>query len=104
MDFIFPQNAHDKVLACIFLAMVKFTKPLHRDILDLVMTVKESHCLSHFAENISNTKVRGVFGLLKYSNVLETAITEGEHARLKMNKSVKTFSDLKIHHDETIKR
>eukprot|EP01034_Spumella_vulgaris_P022618 gene22618-28755_t len=98
MDILFPQSTHDKILACIFVAIRSSSTPAHRELIDMVMAVKESNKISQL-EHVSKTKVRGVLALLKHGELLITQGAEGEPVRLYLGQGINTFRDLRERHD-----
>ena len=54
MDILFPQNIHDKVLICIFIALQKNKCLAHRELIDLVILVNS---MTHFGSPETVTKV-----------------------------------------------
>lgn len=54
MDILFPQNIHDKVLICIFVALQKNKCLAHRELIDLVILVNSQ---THYGSTDTVTKV-----------------------------------------------
>lgn len=98
MDILFPQITHDKILACIFAAIKSAATPAHRELIDMVMLVKESRKISQL-QGVSKTKVRGVLALLKHGDLLITHGAEGNPVRLFLAKGINSFKDLRERHD-----
>jgi len=57
MDILFPAKKHDHVLVIIFAVFRLVGSTAHKELIDLVMDMKESGAVSHL-DNISKTKVR----------------------------------------------
>eukprot|EP01036_Dinobryon_divergens_P027985 gene27985-36856_t len=98
MDILFPQGTHDKILACIFVAIMSSKTPAHRELIDMVMAVKDSGKITQL-ELVSKTKVRGVLALLKHGELLITQGEEGEPVRLYLARGIGSFKDLRERHD-----
>lgn len=99
MDMMFPFKAHDKVLACIFVSAAVLRKPVaHRELIDLVIEVKESSLFPDF-EDVSKTKIRGLLALLKHSHILEPYLFEEDPVKLKLVDSIQNFAALRKVHD-----
>lgn len=103
MDILFPQISHDKMLACIYVAITTTYTAAHRELLDLVMAVKDSGCISH-VEHVSKTKIRGMLALLKHDDLLVTQSMEGQPARLCFAPNIQSFRDLRMRHDHFLER
>eukprot|EP01041_Mallomonas_annulata_P000864 gene864-1686_t len=101
MDILFPQNTHDKVLACIFVAVRSKTALAHRELIDLVMLVRDSGKVSQL-EAVTKTKIRGVLALLKHADVLSTHGLEGTPVQLALHPYIKSFEELRNNHDNFI--
>jgi hypothetical protein len=116
MDIMFPQEVHDKVrheiicfssaylflfrqiLMSIYVA-IKLTAPLrHRELIDVVVAVKESRILSQL-DNVSRTKIRGVLALLKHAQLFVIQGDEGEAVRLHLSSGINSFNDFRDKHD-----
>lgn len=87
-----------QILAIIFVAVRSFATPAHRELIDMVMTVKESGKVSQL-EPVSKTKIRGVLALLKHGELLTTQGEYGEPVRLSLAPGIETFKDLRERHD-----
>ncbi len=87
-----------QILTCIFVAIRSSSTPAHRELIDMVMAVKESNKISQL-EHVSKTKVRGVLALLKHGELLITQGAEGEPVRLYLAHGINTFKDLRERHD-----
>ena len=100
MDLLFPQFVHDKVLACIYVAIQTHGAQAHRELIDLVINARDTRALkvSHL-ESVTKTKVRGVLALLKHANVLETCGSEGQPVQLSLNPAITSFTSLRTAHD-----
>ncbi len=61
MDLLFPQQTHDRVIACIYTSMIILKSPAHRELIDIVMEIKELGTFfdASESESISKTKIRG---------------------------------------------
>jgi len=79
-------------------AVRSFATPAHRELIDMVMTVKESNKVSQL-EPVSKTKIRGVLALLKHGELLITQGEYGEPVRLSLAPGIETFKDLRERHD-----
>lgn len=89
------------MLACIFVAIRIHGALAHRELIDLVMTTRDTRALKVMhMESVTKTKVRGVLALLKHATVLETCGTEGQPVQLSLNAAVNTFLALRNAHDE----
>eukprot|EP01038_Epipyxis_sp_PR26KG_P010038 gene10038-13496_t len=101
MDILFPQNTHDKILACIYSAVNQHSTPAHRDLIDMVMAVKDSDSSLSQLKSISKTKIRGVLALLKHGDLLSTTggINEGTPVKLLLNSTILSFRDFREQHD-----
>jgi hypothetical protein len=75
----------------------------HRELIDMVVAVKESRVLSQL-ENVSRTKIRGVLALLKHAQLFVTQGDEGEAVRLHLASGINAFKDLRDKHDLFINR
>lgn len=73
----------------------------HKELIDLVMTVKESGQISNL-ENVSKTKVRGVIALLKLASIVETrgGVNDKVPVTLTLNPTVDSIETLREQHDE----
>lgn len=98
---MFPQQTHDRVLCCIFKAVKVFVNPAHRELIDLVMSIKESMQFANM-DSISKTKVRGILALLKHSDILVTSGTEGLPVNLVLAPGIESFEILRDRHDSYI--
>lgn len=87
-----------QILAIIFVAVKSFATPAHRELIDMVMTVKESGKVSQL-DPVSKTKIRGVLALLKHGELLVTQGDYGEPVRLYLAPGIETFKDLRERHD-----
>lgn len=98
MDILFPQNIHDKVLICIFVALQKNKCLAHRELIDLVILVNS---LTHYGstDTVTKTKVRGVLALLKHANILVTQAPDGTPVKLEMVPMIDSFYSLRDAHD-----
>lgn len=103
MDILFPQNVYDKVLACIFVAVKSGATLAHREIIDMVITVKDSRAVTEL-DTVSKTKVRGILALLKHGELLTTRGLDGEPIRLVLTPGINTFRDFRDRHDMFLTR
>ena len=94
--FLFHHSS--QILAIIFVAVRSFATPAHRELIDMVMTVKESNKVSQL-EPVSKTKIRGVLALLKHGELLTTQGEYGEPVRLSLAPGIESFKDLRERHD-----
>lgn len=98
MDILFPQIIHDKILMCIYVAMTCTSSLTHRELIDMVMSIKDSHVLTQI-DTISKTKIRGVLALLKHGQLFLTKGEEGEAVQLYLAEDIRSFRDLREKHD-----
>jgi hypothetical protein len=98
MDILFPKSTHDKILAAIYVAVKSTKSPAHRELIDMVMVLRESGEVSQL-EQVSKTKVRGVLALLKHGEILETQGVEGFPVKLVLSPNVNSFEELRDRHD-----
>jgi len=91
------------MLACVYVAITNTYTVAHRELLDLVMAVKDSGCISQ-VEQVSMTKIRGLLALLKHDNLLITQRMEGQPARLCFSPDIQSFYDLRMRHDRFLDR
>jgi hypothetical protein len=75
-----------------------FATPAHRELIDMVMAVKEAGHVKQL-EPVSKTKIRGVLALLKHGELLITQGEYGEPVRLFLAPGIETFKDLRERHD-----
>jgi hypothetical protein len=66
--------------------------------MDMLVAVKDMKVITGI-ENVSKTKVRGIFALLKNAQCLSTINTEGESVQLVLSEGVNSFKDFKEKHD-----
>ena len=90
-----------QVLCIIFVAFTLVRATAHKELIDLVMTVKESGMISNL-ENVSKTKVRGVIALLKLASIVETrgGINDKVPVTLTLSPTVDSIETLREQHDE----
>lgn len=79
--------------------MKSFATPAHRELIDMVMAVKDSGKVATQLEPVSKTKIRGVLALLKHGELLVTQGDYGEPVRLYLAPGIETFKDLRERHD-----
>jgi len=91
------------MLACVYVAITNTYTAAHRELLDLVMAVKDSGCISQ-VEHVSKTKIRGLLALLKHDNLLIAQSMEGQPARLCFSPDIQSFYDLRMRHDRFLDR
>lgn len=103
MDILFPQIIHDKILMCIFVSMKCAHSLAHRELIDVVMAIKDARAVTQL-DNVSRTKVRGVLALLKHAQMFITHGEEGEAVRLHLTPAIATFKDLRDKHDAFVNR
>jgi hypothetical protein len=103
MDILFPQSTHDKILVCIFVAIKSSITPAHRELIDMVMAVRDAGQIGKL-DHVSKTKVRGVLALLKHGELLVTQGEEGEPVRLFLARGINSIEDLRVRHDAFITR
>jgi hypothetical protein len=90
------------MLMIIYVAMKISTTLTHRELIDMIIAVKETRLLSQL-ENISKTKIRGILALFKQGQLFHTHdIQEGESVQLFFNESIFSFKDLREQHDSFI--
>ena len=83
---------------------VKCVNPIaHRELMDMVTAAKDSGIISGI-DNVSKTKVRGIFALLKTCLALGTINGDGESVRLFIGKGINSFRDLRERHDAFLRR
>jgi hypothetical protein len=88
---------------CVYAAM-KCGAPLaHRELIDMVIAVKEGSAISQL-EQVSRTKVRGVLALLKHAQLFVTHGVDGEAVRLHLASNITSFKDLRDRHDTFLNR
>jgi hypothetical protein len=87
------------MLAIILVALENCIVPAHRELIDLIMAVKEDPYLKTGLEFVSKTKVRGVLALLKHGELLLTEGEEGQPVSLFLPENIKNFQDLRERHD-----
>jgi hypothetical protein len=87
------------MLAIILVALENCIVPAHRELIDLIMAVKEDPYLKTGLEFVSKTKVRGVLALLKHGELLLTEGEEGQPVSLFLPDNIKNFQDLRERHD-----
>jgi hypothetical protein len=89
---------------CIIFAVFTLVKTTaHKELIDLVMAVKECGTISNI-ENVSKTKIRGVIALLKLAAIIETqgGYTEKAPVNLTLASSIDCIETLREQHDEFI--
>lgn len=99
MDILFPQVTQDMILATILISVQTATIPIHREIIDMIVALKDSNMFPGL-ESVSKTKIRGVLALLKHSELLLTEGNEGEPVRLYFPGFIQHFHDLRKAHDQ----
>ena len=104
MDILFPPKKHDHVLVIIFSVFRLMGSTAHKELIDLIMDMKESGTVPHL-DNISKTKVRGVIALLKLAAIIEThgGTTEKVPVNLTLSPHIECFETLREQHDEYIR-
>ena len=104
MDILFPPKKHDHVLVIIFSVFRLMGSTAHKELIDLIMNMKESGTVPHL-DNISKTKVRGVIALLKLAAIIEThgGTTEKVPVNLTLSPHIECFETLREQHDEYIR-
>ena len=104
MDILFPPKKHDHVLVIIFAVFRLMGSTAHKELIDLIMNMKESGTVPHL-DNISKTKVRGVIALLKLAAIIEThgGTTEKVPVNLTLSPHIECFETLREQHDEYIR-
>jgi hypothetical protein len=86
------------MLMIIYVAMKLSTTLTHRELIDMIMAVKETRLLSQL-EGISKTKIRGILALFKQGQLFLTHGEEGEAVQLYLNDTISSFHDLREQHD-----
>jgi hypothetical protein len=71
--------------------------------MDMLMLVKKTRVLSDI-ENVSKTKIRGIFALLKNSHAMVTAGPDGESVRINLGKGITTFRHFREKQDSFISK
>jgi hypothetical protein len=69
----------------------------------MLMLVKQTRLLTDI-ENVSKTKIRGIFALLKNSHAMVTAGPEGESVRINLGKGITTFRHFREKQDSFISK
>jgi hypothetical protein len=87
----------------IYVAIKCASSLAHRELIDMVMAVKEARAISQL-ENVSRTKVRGVLALLKHAQLFVTHGEDGEAVRLHLAQGINAFKDLREKHDLFVNR
>jgi hypothetical protein len=78
---------------------VKCVSPIvHRVLMDMCCAVKDIQVVPGI-ENVSKTKIRGLFALLKACQGLGIMSEEGESVQLRLGDGINSFKDLKQRHD-----
>ena len=92
-----------QVLSIIFAVFTLVKSTAHKELIDLVMAVKECGSISNL-ENVSKTKVRGVIALLKLAAIIEThgGSTEKAPVNLTLSLTIDSYETLREQHDEFI--
>ena len=92
-----------QVLSIIFAVFTLVKSTAHKELIDLVMAVKECGSVSNL-ENVSKTKVRGVIALLKLAAIIEThgGSTEKAPVNLTLSLTIDSYETLREQHDEFI--
>jgi hypothetical protein len=87
----------------IFVAL-KCCAPLtHRELIDLVVLVQEARIITQI-EDVSKTKIRAVFCMLKNSRAMITAEGEGESVKIHFGKGISTFRQFRERQDSFINK
>ena len=103
MDLLLPAAVQDKILVTIFVAIKAETGPAHKELIDMVMTVKETIWQVEL-DQISKTKIRGVLTLLKHAESLSLqAAKEDTPVSLGIADDISCFEDLRVKHDKFLK-
>lgn len=102
MDLLFPKSTQDKVLAAVYVAVQMAEKPAHREIIDMVMSIKSNPMFSNL-QNISKTKIRGLLALMKHGKMLDAQGAEGEPVKLSIPVGVTAFENLRAQHDKYLR-
>ncbi len=88
-----------------FYVSVKSAAPLaHRDLMDMILTLKETKTLGDDMASVSKTKLRGILALLKNAHALLATAGQGDSVRLYLGKAVTTFRMFREKHDAFINR
>ncbi len=87
----------------VFAAMRSAAPLAHRELIDMVMAVKEAAAVTQL-ENLSRNKVRGILALLKHAQLFVTHGADGDAVRLHLASGVNTFRDLRDRHDAFLNR
>jgi hypothetical protein len=89
------------MLMIIYVAMKISTTLTLRELMNMIIAVKETHLLSQL-EGISKTKIRGVLAVLKHGQLFLTNDEAGEAVQLCFNHCIQCFKDLREQHDSFI--
>jgi hypothetical protein len=83
----------------VIFSAVKCVSPIvHRDLTDMCCAAKDMQVVPGI-ENVSKTKIRGLFALLKACQGLGIMSEEGESVQLRLGDGINSFKDLKQRHD-----
>ena len=100
MDLLLPSSVQDKILVTIFVAIQAEVGPAHKELIDMVIAVKETKWQVEL-EQISKTKIRGVLTLLKHAESLSLqAAKDDTPVALGIAKDISCFEDLRVKHDK----
>ncbi len=75
----------------------------HREIIEIIMSIKESEKFPHF-ENVSKTKIRGLLALMKHSEILLPYINGDDPVKLQLSPEIHDFKTLRKFHDDFLSR
>lgn len=90
-----------QVLCIIFAIFILVKSTAHKELIDMVMAVKESGLISNL-EGVSKTKVRGVIALLKLASIVETQGGSNDKipVTLTLSSSTDSIETMREQHDE----
>jgi hypothetical protein len=74
----------------------------HRELMDMISAVKGMNIVSGI-DQVSKSKTRGIFELLKFSKSLIFSHVEGEPVQLSLGVGIDSFKDFKERHDMYLK-
>lgn len=89
-----------QVLCIIFTVFTLIKSTAHKELIDLVMAVKECGLIPNL-ENVSKTKVRGVIALLKLASIVETkGSCDKLPVILTLSSAIDSVETMREQHDE----
>jgi hypothetical protein len=83
---------------------VKCVSPIvHRELMDMISAVKDMNVVSGL-ENVSKSKIRGIFGMLKTYQSLGFSNDDGDAVQLYMGEGVHSFEEFRNKTDSYFRR